>query len=474
MSFPEPLLLADGAPPQTLALALEEAWSAGRAVGLAHPADGDALAAAIGSGAALAPWGAAVVLGSGGSSGGRRWCVQPLAHLQASADATASWLQAQGLDPANCLHLNPLPLHHVSGLLPLVRCRRWGAELRFLPPEWLRDPALPAAACPLPAERPVLLSLVPTQLGRLMASPQGLAWLRGCRVIWVGGAALPLPLAEQARREGLPLAPCYGATETAAMVAALAPERFLAGQEGCGFALADVELRVARVAPAALEHSRDPAGAAAAQGRHLDPPAAAALERRLGRQVSPAPERRLDPRGAAALELSLEPEGSAALEVRTARLSPGWMEAGRLCPLPCDGEGWWRSGDAARFEEGGLSVLGRLDGALHSGGETVFPEILEARLLAAAAVADLPLEAVLLLGIPDAEWGERLVGLVRPRAGADAAVLISALAAITAHWWPAERPRRWEPCPSLAPTAAGKWERARWRQWLQEAIRVGS
>ncbi len=450
MSFPEPLLLADGAPPQAVALALEEAWSAGRAVGLAHPADGDALAAAIGSGAALAPWGAAVVLGSGGSSGGRRWCVQPLAHLQASAAATASWLQAQGLDPANCLHLNPLPLHHVSGLLPLVRCRRWGAELRFLPPEWLRDPALLAAACPLPAERPVLLSLVPTQLGRLMASPQGLDWLRSCRVIWVGGAALSPLLAEQARREGLPLAPCYGATETAAMVAALEPERFLAGEAGCGFALADVELRVARVAPAALEHSRDPAGAAAAQGRHLDPPAAAALE------------------------LSLEPEGSAALEVRTARLSPGWMEAGRLCPLPRDGEGWWRSGDAARFEAGGIAVLGRLDGALHSGGETVFPEILEARLLAAAAVVDLPLEAVLLLGIPDAEWGERLVALVRPRAGADAAVLISALAAITAHWWPAERPRRWEPCPSLAPTAAGKWERARWRQWLEEAIRAGS
>ena len=425
MSFPEPLLLADGAPPQAVALALEEAWSAGRAVGLAHPADGDALAAAIGSGAALAPWGAAVVLGSGGSSGGRRWCVQPLAHLQASAAATASWLQAQGLDPANCLHLNPLPLHHVSGLLPLVRCRRWGAELRFLPPEWLRDPALLAAACPLPAERPVLLSLVPTQLGRLMASPQGLDWLRGCRVIWVGGATLAAPLAEKARREGLRLAPCYGATETAAMVAALEPERFRAGEAGCGYALADVELRIAPVAPAPLE-------------------------------------------------LSLEPEGSAALEVRTARLSPGWLEAGRLCPLPRDGEGWWRSGDAARLEEGGLTVLGRLDGAVHSGGETIFPELLEGRLLAAAVAAALPLEAVLLLGVPDAEWGERLVALVRPRPGADPADLISSLEAITAGWWPAERPRHWQLCPSLAATAAGKWDRARWRQWLEVAIKAGS
>ena len=437
MNLAEPLLLADGAPPQTLALALEEAWSAGRAVGLAHPADRHALAAAIGSGAALAPWGAAVVLGSGGSSGGRRWCLQPLTHFQASADATATWLRAQGLDPAACLHLDPLPLYHVSGLLPLVRCRRWGAELRLLPPEWLRDPSLLAAACPLPAERPVLLSLVPTQLGRLMASPQGLAWLRGCQVIWVGGASLPASLALQARRQGLRLAPCYGATETAAMVAALAPERFLAGEAGCGFALADGELRLAPAAPAALEHSQDLACGAAAQGRHLDPAAPVALE------------------------------------VRTARLSPGWLEAGRLGPLPRDGEGWWRSGDAARLEKGRLTVLGRLDGALQSGGETIFPELLEGRLLGAAAAAALPLEAVLLLGLPDAEWGERLVALVRPGPEADGAALIRALQQITARWWPAERPRHWQLCPSLASTAAGKWERARWRHWLLEAIRDG-
>ena len=200
MTTAKPLLLADGASAQTLMEALEEAWRSGRSVGLADPADRQALTAAIGSGAALAPWTPAVVLGSGGSSGGRRWCVQPLAHLRASADATAIWLGDQGLDPATCLHLDPLPLHHVSGLLPLVRCRHWGAELRLLPPAWLRDPALLATACPLPAEKPVLVSLVPTQLGRLMAHPEGLAWLRSCRVIWVGGAALSPRLAEQIGR----------------------------------------------------------------------------------------------------------------------------------------------------------------------------------------------------------------------------------------------------------------------------------
>ena len=60
-----------------------------------------------------------------------------------------------------------------------------------------------------------------------------------------------------------------------------------------------------------------------------------------------------------------------------------------------------------------LTLLGRLDGAIHSGGVTVFPEQLEVRLMAAAREVGLPLKAVLLLGVHDPEWGERLVVLVR-------------------------------------------------------------
>ena len=46
---------------------------------------------------------------------------------------------------------------------------------------------------------------------------------------------------------------------------------------------------------------------------------------------------------------------------------------------------WWRSGDGGRLTDLGLEVLGRLDGAINSGGETVFPEQVEQRLLALAA-----------------------------------------------------------------------------------------
>lgn len=390
---------------------LEAAWRRGELVALAGPQEQDSLALALGPAGeeplqALAErWGPGVVLGSGGSSaGGRRWCLQPLAHLEASAAATGRWLQAIGLDPAACEHLNPLPLHHVSGLLPWLRARRWGCRHRPISPQLMRQPQVLAAQLPIAPAAPAVLSLVPTQLARLLADPAGVAWLQGLALIWVGGAPLAPALALQARRAGLRLAPCYGATETAAMVTALDPEAFLAGTAGCGPPLQGVELRLAA--------------------------------------------------------------DQATLEVRCERLSPGFLCNGALQPLPLVGKGWWRSGDGAQLSGAGLEVLGRLDGAIHSGGETVFPEQLESRLRALAAAHHWPLREVLLLAQDDPLWGQRLVALVRPDPAADSAALLASLRAAVAAWPAAERPRTWLPCPTLAPTAVGKWPRARWQRWL--------
>lgn len=419
--------------------------------------------------ALLRQLGPALVLGSGGSSGGRRWCLQPLSHLIASADACAGWLLAQGIEPSRCLLLDALPLQHVSGLLPLLRAERWGAQLRWLPPHLLRQPEQLAVASPLPSGRPVLLSLVPTQLYRLLACPQAVSWLAGCAVIWVGGAALTADLAARARAAGLPLAPCYGATETAAMVCALPPARFLAGEAGCGPPLADVELR--------LEGAEQ------------------------------------------------------AIAVRSGRLSPGWFEQGRLQPFT-DTNGWWRSGDAGAWiapgpagsgasaasvgsastrsqlaaagsapaagvnpagaagplaaaeairGPGSLIIHGRLDGAIHSGGETVFPEQVRQQLLAWIEAAQLPVQELLLLGMPDPQWGEQLVALVRPIASEPACgsrpgvdhqplaapmELLDRLAELARRLPPPLRPRRWLPCPELETSATGKWERQRWQAWV--------
>jgi O-succinylbenzoic acid--CoA ligase len=342
-----------------------------------------------------------VVLASGGSSGRRRWCLQPFSHLQASARASGRWLADLGLDPSSMVHVNPLPLHHVSGLMPWIRALCWQARCLPLPAALMRDPAaLPA----LPEQCPAVISLVPTQLERLLAREEGRLWLQRFAVIWVGGAALRPDQRARARRAGLALAPCYGATETAAMVCAQSPQAFLAGASGCGRPLADVALR-------------------------CDPQA--------GR-----------------------------IEVATARLSPGWVAHGRVRELPRRGR-WWRSGDAGRLTSDGLVVRGRLDGAISSGGETVFPEALEMRLRALARDRGWPLAEVLLLPEPDPVWGERVAALLRLRDDARGQALIADLQEAVAGWSAAERPRRWLLCPELAPSASGKWERERWRAWLR-------
>ncbi len=114
----------------------------------------------------------------------------------------------------------------------------------------------------------------------------------------------------------------------------------------------------------------------------------------------------------------------------------------------------------------GLQVLGRLDGAIQSGGETVFPEQLEAQLLSLCQGRRLPVAELLLLAEADPLWGERLVALIRLEAAAEFAGLLPELQALAQQLPPSQRPRRWLECPTLERTALGKWERQRWHQWL--------
>ena len=359
----------------------------------------------------LLPEGDGVLISSGGSSGGRQVCLQPWSHLDQSSDATARWLEGIGIDPSETLLLNPLPLHHVSGLMPWWRSRCWGARHLQLSPSLMKAPAGLLQVCEALTDwgrAPGVVSLVPTQLHRLMADPAGLAWLQACAVIWVGGAALPESLADQARSHGLRLAPSYGATETAAMVASQTPEQFLGGEPGCGRPLADVQLRV---------------------GHH------------------------------------------GVLMVQTPRLAAArWSERhpDRLQSLR-DKQGWWSSGDAASFNPlRGLQIQGRLDGAIHSGGATVFPEQLEARLMRWVQEQSLGVEAVLLLAEPDPEWGDRLVALVRSANAMDHGCVLTALRDGCRDWPAEERPRRWFICPELNKNALGKWQRDRWQGWLRD------
>lgn len=79
-----------------------------------------------------------------------------------------------------------------------------------------------------------------------------------------------------------------------------------------------------------------------------------------------------------------------------------------------DGKRYTVPGDYARFEaDGDITLLGRGNTCVNTGGEKVFPEEVEAALKSHPDVFD-----ALVIGVPDELLGERIGALVQPREGA--------------------------------------------------------
>jgi acyl-CoA synthetase (AMP-forming)/AMP-acid ligase II len=76
--------------------------------------------------------------------------------------------------------------------------------------------------------------------------------------------------------------------------------------------------------------------------------------------------------------------------------------------LEVDGERWVMPGDHATVDaDGTVVLLGRGSTSINTGGEKVYPEEVETALMTAPEVAD-----VVVVGLPDERWGQRVVAVV--------------------------------------------------------------
>ena len=166
---------------------------------LADPGDAAALRPDLPAGERTA-----VVVTTSGSTGTPKQVMLSADAMLASARATRERLGGP-------MHwYSPLPLHYVAGLMTLVRSHEAGtttvdvrSDLADLPPAEL--------------DQPRAISIVPTQLHRVMAAdadPWVLERLAGFDAVLLGGAPAPTDLLDRARAAGVRLVTTYGMSET--------------------------------------------------------------------------------------------------------------------------------------------------------------------------------------------------------------------------------------------------------------------
>jgi acyl-CoA synthetase (AMP-forming)/AMP-acid ligase II len=80
-----------------------------------------------------------------------------------------------------------------------------------------------------------------------------------------------------------------------------------------------------------------------------------------------------------------------------------------------DGRRWSLTGDMATVAaDGAITLLGRGSLCINTGGEKVYPEEVEGALRQSRAVYD-----VVVVGVPDERWGERVVAVIEPTPGTE-------------------------------------------------------
>lgn len=121
---------------------------------------------------------------------------------------------------------------------------------------------------------------------------------------------------------------------------------------------------------------------------------------------------------------------------------------------PKESDGWLPTGDIGEVGAGLVTVHGRADELIVTGGEKVWPAPLEDVLRGHQGVAD-----VAVFGRPDADWGERVVAMVVPRDPADPPALPDLRSMVKEHLPAYSAPRELVLVAALPRTRSGKLRR---------------
>ncbi len=332
--------------------------------------------------------GPAIILNSSGSSGKPRQCFHHLDNLKLSAATSGQWLIEQGFELQNCLILNTLPLNHISGLMPIFRSQTWGCDYINISPNLIKKTRelLLFTNNSKRNKKHLITSLVPTQLQRLLAQKDGINWLKIFDLIWVGGDSISGETAEKCIQEKIKLAPCYGSTETAAMVTSLKPEEFLMGFENVGEILPDTKIRIN------------------AQGL---------------------------------------------IEIKSARIGIEIIDSSKTKNFK-NKNGWWQTGDLGEINLINnslyLNFLGRSDKAFNSGGEIVFPEVIESRLNDFIMKENIPINKFNISKVSDKLWGNKIKIIVEFRELTNHKNIensLNLLKKFSQSWPKHEKPEKW-------------------------------
>jgi O-succinylbenzoic acid--CoA ligase len=242
------------------------------------------------------------------------------------------------------------------------------------------------------------ISLVPTQLQYLLSHHPH--WLQQFQVVLLGGGPAWPSLLTAARQAKINLAPTYGMTETAAQIATLKPQAFAQGQEGVGQVLPHAQVTI------------------------------------------------VDDQGQ-----TCEPGQIGQLQIQAQSLFHGYYP-------PQDRPTRFYPGDLGYVgPQGQLQLLGRQSRCIITGGEKVFPQEIEALLLASGKVQD-----VVVLGWPDAHWGEQVITVYSPGPGAVTPAELSHYLKplLSAH----KCPKQWLAIPELPRSPLGKLNYPLLQAWV--------